>query len=35
MFPEHKMQAERERGTWNSNNPDIRFLSIQGGAEAL
>ncbi|CAL1129331.1 unnamed protein product [Cladocopium goreaui] len=23
-------EAERERGTWNSNNPDIRFLSIQG-----
>ena len=24
-------QAEKERGTWNSNNPDIRFLSIRGG----
>ncbi|CAK9086427.1 unnamed protein product, partial [Durusdinium trenchii] len=23
-------EAEKERGTWNSNNPDIRFLSIQG-----
>ena len=27
------VQAEKERGTWNSNNPDIRFLSIQGRAD--
>ena len=23
-------EAERQRGVWNGNNPDIRFLSVEG-----